>query len=99
MADVVRMSPYHFGRLFKQSTGLAPHQYHLRLRVVKAKQLLANERLSIAEISQRLGFASHSHFSTVFRKQVGATPTEYRRNPPEKPPQAGNLVDFLLLAL
>ena len=78
MADVLEMSPYHFGRLFKQSTGLTPHQYLVRQRIMKARELLAYDRLSVAEIGRRLGFASHTHFSTVFRKLIGTTPREYR---------------------
>jgi AraC family transcriptional regulator len=78
MAELVQMSPYHFGRLFKQSTGLSPHQYLLHQRVSRAKEMLLAETLSIAEISRRLGFASRAHFTTVFRNQVGITPRDYR---------------------
>jgi AraC-like DNA-binding protein len=45
---------------------------------VKAKQLLADDEISIAEIGHRLGFASRSHFSTAFRRRVGSTPREFR---------------------
>ncbi len=79
LAGVVEMSLYHFGRLFKQSTGLAPHQYVLAQRILKAKQLLADPHRSIAEISRQVGFSSRAHFSVVFRKQVGTTPRGYRR--------------------
>ncbi|MBI4460935.1 MAG: helix-turn-helix transcriptional regulator [Acidobacteria bacterium] len=78
IADVLQMSPYHFGRLFKQSTGLTPHQYLVRQRIMKAKELLAEDGSSIAEIGRLLGFASHAHFTTVFRKLTGITPREYR---------------------
>lgn len=78
MAELIRMSPYHFGRLFKQSTGLSPHQYFLEQRILKARELLADQRLAITEISQRLGFGSRAHFTTAFRKRVGTTPREYR---------------------
>lgn len=78
MAGQIRMSPYHFGRLFKQSTGLSPHQYLMEQRILKAKELLADHRLTIAEISQWSGFNSRAHFTTTFRKRVGKTPSEYR---------------------
>lgn len=78
MADLLQMSPFHFGRLFKQRTGVSPHQYLLREKIAKAKQLLTDDNLSITEISHRLGFASRAHFTTAFRKLIGATPREYR---------------------
>jgi AraC family transcriptional regulator len=78
LAGLAKMSPYHFGRLFKQSTGLSPHQYLLQLRIAKAKELLEDRGLSLAEISSRLGFASRAHFTTVFRKRVGTPPKEFR---------------------
>ena len=78
MANVLEMSPYHFGRLFKQSTGLTPHQYLVRQRIMKARELLADDRLSAGELGRKLGSASHTHFSTVFRKLIGTTPREYR---------------------
>jgi AraC family transcriptional regulator len=79
LAAVVQMSPYYFSRLFKQSIGLSPHQYLLHQRVERAKHLLANPQRRIAEVSQELGFAAQSHFTTVFRKLVGTTPRAYQR--------------------
>lgn len=78
IAAVVEMSPYYFSRLFKQSTGLSPHQYVLHCRIEQAKQLLAKQELSILEICQQVGFQSQSHFSNVFRKHTGITPKAYR---------------------
>ena len=80
LAGLVRMSPYHVARLFKQSTGLTPHQYVLGERIWMAKGMLADGRLSITEISRQLGFASRAHFTTVFRKRIGTPPREYRLN-------------------
>jgi AraC family transcriptional regulator len=78
LAAVAQMSPYYFSRLFKQSTGLSPHQYVLQQRVEWAKRLLADARLSIAAVAQRVGFASQAHLTLVFRQRVGATPRHYR---------------------
>ncbi len=78
IAKVVRMSPYHFARMFKKSTGLAPHQYVVQCRVERAKALLADDSLPLVEIACRVGFQSQSHFTTVFRKLTGATPKIYR---------------------
>ena len=78
LAAVAQMSPYYFSRLFKQSTGLSPYQYVLQQRVEWAKRLLAEARLPIAAVAQRVGFASQAHLTLVFRQRVGATPRQYR---------------------
>jgi AraC family transcriptional regulator len=75
----VDMSPYHFARLFKRSMGLAPHQYVLELRIERAKTLLSQTSLPLAEISYRVGFASQSHFTAVFRRLTATTPKAYRK--------------------
>lgn len=79
IATEVGMSRYHFARLFKQSTGQTPHRYVSQCRVKQAKRLLTEESLSIAEISQRLGFVNQHQFAAFFRKQLGISPTQYRR--------------------
>jgi AraC family transcriptional regulator len=77
MAENVQMSPYTFGRLFRQSTGLTPHQYLLRSRIREAKRLLREGKTPIAELSLRLGFSDQSHFTRVFHKMTGVTPRKY----------------------
>lgn len=78
LAAVVEMSPHYFASLFKQSTGLAPHQYITQCRVERAKLLLAKRELGILEICQQIGFQSQSHFTSVFRKYTAITPKAYR---------------------
>jgi AraC family transcriptional regulator len=78
LAAVVEMSPHYFASLFKQSTGLAPHQYITKCRVERAKLLLAKRELGILEICQKIGFQSQSHFTSVFRKYTATTPKAYR---------------------
>lgn len=78
LAAQLGISPYHFARLFKLSTGLPPHRYVMELKIRKAQELLRNPRLSLAEISYQLGFSSQSHFTAAFRRIVGTTPARYR---------------------
>lgn len=80
LADVVQMSQYRFARAFKKSTGIPPHQYLLSQRIEKAKKLLGETHLSIADISYQLGFASQSHFTATFRRFTTVTPSVYRKN-------------------
>lgn len=72
------LSPYHFARLFKQTTGSTPHQYLLHRRVERAKTLLAEPQTTISAVSYDLGFASQSHFQRVFRQHTQMTPGEWR---------------------
>jgi len=74
----VHMSPYHFARLFRRSTGLPPHKFVVRCRIDAARTLLAARRSPIAEIAQLVGFRTQSHFTTTFRRVIGLTPSAYR---------------------
>ncbi len=78
MAKLLDMGPCHFARAFKESTGVSPHQYVLRRRVERALQLLKETRVNLADIAYDLGFSSQGHFTTVFRKLVGVSPSSYR---------------------
>jgi AraC family transcriptional regulator len=80
LADLVHISPYYFARLFKQSTGMPPLQYVNKCRIKKAKRLLAQQELSILEITHQVGFQSQSYFTTLFRRSLGVTPTSYRHS-------------------
>lgn len=79
LAGLVGLSPYHVARAFKRSLGVAPHRYLNQLRIDKAKQMLAAGRLSITETAYAVGFASSSHFATIFRRVTGQTPRDFRR--------------------
>jgi AraC family transcriptional regulator len=78
MANLLQMGPCHFARAFKESTGLSPHQYVLRRRVEHALQRLKETRTNLADIAYDLGFSSQGHFTTVFSKIVGVSPSSYR---------------------
>lgn len=78
VAHAVQMSYFHFSRSFKQSTGVSPNVYMTEQRIDRAKKLLTETELPIAEIALRTGFASQSHFTTTFRKLVWTTPKAFR---------------------
>jgi AraC family transcriptional regulator len=79
MAAVARLSPYHFARQFKATTGLPPHQYVILRRVERARQLLqAGTELSLAEVAAHAGFSDQSQFSYHFKRLVGLTPRQFR---------------------
>ena len=77
-ADMVGMSQSHFMRFFKQAAGMTFVDYLTHLRVSKASQLLRNNQLSIAEISNLVGFADQSYFDKRFKERFGKSPREYR---------------------
>jgi AraC family transcriptional regulator len=79
LAAIGRMSESHFSRSFKQSTGTTPHQYLLKRRVERAKQLLIKSQLSILEIALECGFAHPGHLSRHFKRIVGITPNKFRQ--------------------
>ena len=80
LADLVRLSPYHFLRSFKQSFGEPPYRYWTGRRIERAKALLANPRTSVTEIALDVGFHGTSAFSATFHRVTGQTPTDYRRD-------------------
>jgi AraC-like DNA-binding protein len=78
LACVAGMSPSHFTMLFKRSTGLSPYEVVQRRRISRAKELLHDPSHTIAAIGCQLGFSSQAHFTTVFRRRIGVTPSAYR---------------------
>ncbi|TDQ06626.1 AraC family transcriptional regulator [Pedobacter metabolipauper] len=67
-----------FRKAFKEITGVSPNQYHLDLRLDKAKELLASTNLTINEVAYKTGFGSIFYFSRLFKKKNGMAPKEYR---------------------
>jgi AraC family transcriptional regulator len=79
LAAVAHVSPFHFARLFKHSTGLPPHQYVIARRVERAKELLREpDRLALADVATEVGFADQSHFTRHFKRLVGVTPRQFQ---------------------
>ena len=79
LADVFCMSQRHFSRRVKQLTGLDVTHFIRSRRILKAVQLLKNTELPISEIYIKCGFESANYFTRVFHKQMGMTPTQYRK--------------------
>jgi AraC family transcriptional regulator len=78
LAHLAGMSAHYFCQLFKQSTGLSPHQFLLRCRIVRAKEFLRNREFTVGHAAAATGFADQSHFTKVFRRLVGVTPMQFR---------------------
>jgi AraC-like DNA-binding protein len=80
LANAAGLSASHFNRRFRQWSGHSPVEYLRRLRVDKARKLLADVDLSIKEIARLTGFDDAYHFSKVFRRVDGLPPTRYRES-------------------
>ena len=78
IAQALFVSTAHFIRAFKKETGLTPHQYLNRYRLVVATQLLEYSDRRVEEIAAEVGFSSSSHFISSFHRQYGYTPLHYR---------------------
>jgi len=74
LAQTVNISPSHLRRLFKQATGMAPHQYLISLRVNRAKDLLLTRSFSVDQVAAEVGFADQSHLHRYFKRTFGITP-------------------------
>lgn len=80
LAKQVELSEYHFAHMFKQSTGLSPHQYVLQKRLQRAHHFIINSKKELTEIALNCGFSSASHFSARFKQLYGYAPSQLRKN-------------------
>ncbi|KFX06953.1 AraC family transcriptional regulator [Pectobacterium betavasculorum] len=78
LAAEAGLSEFHFARMFRQSVGMAPHQYVLKQRLARAEMLVRKSALSMTEIALVCGFSSGSHLSQQFKKEYGLTPSALR---------------------
>jgi AraC family transcriptional regulator len=79
LAETAGLSSAYFSQMFRRSTGYAPHQYVLRARIEKAKQMLRSTETRVIDIALSCGFETPQHFARVFKKFCNGTPTRYRR--------------------
>jgi ribose 5-phosphate isomerase B len=80
LSRLAEMSQSHFSKLFKLSTGLAPHQFVLQERINRSKELLRQGNAKIVEVALGVGFENQAHFTTVFGNFVGMTPRQFQRS-------------------
>jgi AraC family transcriptional regulator len=80
MAQSVALSTAHFARMFRKSTGETPHQFVLRQRIERAKEMLRAPDARVLDVAVACGFKTQQHFAQVFRDVCGVSPTEYRQD-------------------
>jgi AraC family transcriptional regulator len=78
LADEAALSRTYFAAAFRDATGYSPHRYLTRRRLARARELLQQSDLSLAQIALRCGFSSQAHFTEYFRRDTGTTPRAYR---------------------
>ncbi|MEM8883328.1 MAG: AraC family transcriptional regulator [Planctomycetota bacterium] len=81
MASVAAISESHFARLFKQSVRQTPYQFVIAYRIEKAKEMLADRDRRMSDIALACGFSDQAHFSRLFKRHQGRTPSEWRAGP------------------
>jgi AraC family transcriptional regulator len=82
LAGAAGRTRMHFAAQFKVATGTRPHDFVLRRRIEHAQELLRDPSLALADIALCVGFQNQAHFTTVFKRFIGATPHRWRRSAP-----------------
>src|SRR5262245_48325912 len=80
MAQAVELSPAHFSRMFRKSTGETPHQFFLRQRVERAKEMLRSAQGRVLDVAVACGFKSQQHFAQASVMCVGPARQSIARN-------------------
>ena len=83
VSDHVHLNPEYFTRLFKKETGLNIKNYIIDCKIATARDMLLHTTLPVSMIALELGYSNFSHFTQMFRKAEGVTPSEYRANAQE----------------
>ena len=78
LAREASLSPFHFARCFKASTGLSPHRFLLLRRLHRARAMLDGGAERLVDIAAACGFCSQAHFSQAFKHAMGASPGSFR---------------------
>lgn len=77
LSKMATLSVFHFSRIFKQKYGLTPHQFQMRYRIEKAKELLMYSPLTITSIAEKVGYGSVFAFSKAFKQIEGVSPRKF----------------------
>jgi AraC-like DNA-binding protein len=85
LSRMAQMSQSHFSKMFKLSTGIAPHQFVLQERINRSKELLRQDDAKIVDVALEVGFENQAHFTTVFGNLVGMTPRQFQRSSDYEP--------------
>ena len=78
LAEVCGLSPFHFVRVFRESFGVSPHGYLRRLRIARAKTLLATTPMTVAQVAQAVGYDSSQALARMFRREGEAPPRAFK---------------------
>ena len=79
LATLAKLSRYHFSRAFRQSFDDTPHAYVMRRRIERAQGLMLTSVVPLGQIAVECGLADQAHFTKLFRRLVGQTPSVWRR--------------------
>ena len=79
LADLAQLSEYHFCRMFKESLAQTPQEYLTNVRIEHVKHALSYSELKLADIALKVGFSNQSHMGRYFKKLIGVSPREFRR--------------------
>jgi AraC family transcriptional regulator len=85
LARECELSVSHFARSFKASFGVTSHQWLTARRIERAKELLALSNLPLADVASQSGFGDQAAFTRTFHRDVGATPSQWRREHKRRP--------------
>ncbi|MGL4522579.1 MAG: AraC family transcriptional regulator [Bacilli bacterium] len=79
LAEMLYVSPTHLSKIFKEATGVSPINYLIQVRLKHARELLDNNQLSIRDVAQAVGYQDAYHFSKLFKKYYGVSPSHLEK--------------------
>lgn len=89
LAAIANLSPFHFSRTFRETTGRSPHRFVRERRLEKAKQLVVEGKAELTEIAAICNFSSQASFTRAFTRVVGMSPAKYRQLHRTRPMEEG----------